>query len=105
MAAHSSSASVDRGRGRRLPPLVLLLIAAADAYAPTDPSGSDLRTAVGEWCQDAVAAEAKYGAHIRDWDVSRVNSMSNLFMSPPVRAAAILPRLRSPTRSEIDLST
>ena len=39
---------------------------------------ADIYQAVNEWCSDPKAAEEKYG-HIRDWDVSKVTSMKELF--------------------------
>ena len=41
-------------------------------------SDSDIQAAVNAWCSGRAAAEATYG-HIRDWDVSAVTSMGELF--------------------------
>lgn len=47
----------------------------APGYAFTD---TNFKTACGEWCADATAAEATYG-HITTWDTSAVTDMSNAF--------------------------
>lgn len=66
--------------------LLLLLLQALSrqpvtAYTPT--SNAQLKQAAFDWCQDPVAAEATYGAHIKDWDTSQITSMTELFMTPP----------------------
>ena len=39
-----------------------------------------IRVAVDLWCLNRMEAQRIYG-HIRDWDVSRVTNMSNLFLN------------------------
>ena len=41
-------------------------------------TNDDLQDAVGEWCDDEAAAEAKYG-HISTWNTGQVTNMMRLF--------------------------
>ena len=47
----------------------------SNPYVMTD---DDLQDAVGEWCSDEAAAEAKYG-HISTWNTGQVTNMFHLF--------------------------
>ena len=71
---------------RKAPPLRLhlslawccaTLLPVASGYTPT--SNSAFATAVGAWCSNPTGAQATYGAHIKDWDTSKITSMDKLF--------------------------
>ena len=75
---HVSAAAVVASRRLALAVFVVVLAPAEASGVFTDRAG--LKAAVDAWVADAEAAEATYGA-IAGWDVSRVDDMSEVFMS------------------------